>query len=49
MYMAGIHSDFACVFVDNLCMFCFGQQLRFGVVFGVVDHITHTHPLFVTF
>ena len=42
MYMAGIHSGFACVFVDILCMFCFGQQLRFRVVFGIVDSMSHT-------
>ena len=48
MYMAGIHSDFACVFVDILVMlFC--QQLRFGVVFGVVDRAPHTLCLWIVF
>ena len=42
MYMAGLSSGLACVFVDILCMFCFGQQLRFRVVFGVVDCVPQT-------
>ena len=48
MYMAGIHSDFACVFVDVLCVL-FGQQLRFVVFLGVVDRVPHTLSLWLVF
>ena len=49
MYLVEIHSDFACVFVDILCMFCFGRHLRFGVVFGAVDRVPHTLSLWLIF